>query len=121
VQTAEDLSDVIQRAVREAVEAAGLRAAPAAPIDPDALLTRRDAAEALTARGFRVSERTLATKVTRGGGPPYRRFGPRVIYTWSDLLAWAEGRLSAPRRSTAEADCTARRLAPAAAVAGLQK
>jgi hypothetical protein len=118
VQTAEDLNDLIQRAVSEAVEAAGLRAAPPTPIDPDALLPRRDAAEALTARGFRVSERTLATKVTRGGGPPYRRFGPRVIYKWSDLLAWAEGRLSPPRSSTAEADRDARRSAPGAALPG---
>jgi 8-oxo-dGTP pyrophosphatase MutT (NUDIX family) len=104
VLIAEDLNDIIQRAVREAVEAAGLRAAPPAPLDPDTLLSREDGAAELTARGYRTSGRTLATKATRGRGPPYRRFGPRVVYRWGDLLAWAEGRLSPPRSSTAEAD-----------------
>jgi hypothetical protein len=100
----EDINDLIARTALAAVEAAGLRVAPSAPLDPDALLSRKDAAAELTARGLKVSERTLATKATRGGGPPYRRFGPRVVYRLADLLAWAEGRLSAPRRSTAEAD-----------------
>jgi hypothetical protein len=44
---------------------------------------------------------------TRGGGPPYRLFGPRVLYRWIDALNWAESRLSMPRRSSAEADAAA--------------
>lgn len=74
------------------------------PDDPDALLTRKQAADALTARGYPTSERTLSTKATRGGGPPFRKFGPRALYRWGDLLDWAEGRLSPLRRSTSEAD-----------------
>jgi hypothetical protein len=73
-------------------------------IDPDTLLTRKQAAEALTARGYPTSERTLSTKATRGGGPLFRHFGPRVLYRWADLLKWAESRLSPPLRATAESD-----------------
>jgi len=40
----------------------------------------------------------------RGGGPPFRHFGARVLYKWSDALAWGEGRLSPPRHSASEAD-----------------
>lgn len=74
------------------------------PDDSGTLLTRKQAADALTARGYPTSDRTLSTKATRGGGPPFRKFGPRALYRWADLLAWAEGRLSLPRRSTSEAD-----------------
>jgi hypothetical protein len=72
--------------------------------DPDTLLTRRQAADALTTRGYPVSERTLSTKASRGGGPEFRHFGPRALYRWADLVAWAEARLTPSRRSTAEAD-----------------
>ncbi len=66
---------------------------------------RRDAtAEALTEAGYPTSPATLATKATRGGGPPFRLFGRIPIYVWGESLAWAEGRMSAPRRSTSEAD-----------------
>jgi hypothetical protein len=70
----------------------------------DALLTRPKTAEALTEVGYPVKEATLATKATRGGGPPYQRFGSRALYRWGDALLWAKGRLSAPRRSTSEGD-----------------
>src|SRR3954471_19185238 len=53
--------------------------------------------------GLRLSRnKTLATKAVRGDGPTYRVFGRTVLYRWADALAWAEGRLSAPRRSTSE-------------------
>ena len=39
---------------------------------------------------------------TTGGGPIYRIFGNRALYTPDDLLAWAEEKLSAPRRSTSD-------------------
>jgi hypothetical protein len=74
------------------------------PENPDALLRRRATAEALTEVGFPTSEKTLATKATRGGGPPFRSFGRVPLYRWGDALDWAEGRLSPPRRSTSEAD-----------------
>jgi hypothetical protein len=75
-----------------------------APDNPDTLLTRDAVAAALTARGYPVKSKTLATKASRGGGPPFRHFGVRVLYRWSDALAWAEGRLSPLQRSTSEAD-----------------
>src|SRR2546421_152320 len=74
------------------------------PDDHDALLTRTAAAAALTAAGFPVRPATLATKATRGGGPPYRVFGARPLYRWGDALAWAQSRLSEPRCCTSEAD-----------------
>jgi len=70
----------------------------------DALLTREATAAALTACGFPVKAKTLATKATRGGSPPYQNFGARVLYRWGDALAWAQARLSQPRCSTSEAD-----------------
>jgi len=73
-------------------------------LDPDTLLSRKAAAAALAERGFPVAAGTLATKAVRGGGPPFRRFGPRVLYRWGDLLNWAQSRLSGPMCSTSEAD-----------------
>jgi hypothetical protein len=72
--------------------------------DPDTLLTRRAGAAALTETGFPTSPATLATLASRGGGPIYRHYGARVVYRWADLLDWAQSRLSAPMRSTSEAD-----------------
>src|ERR1019366_9733299 len=73
----------------------------------DALLTRGRTAEALTEAGFPVKAKTLATKATRGGGPPFSKVGPRVIYRWDDALSWAEGRLTAPHCSPSEQDAAA--------------
>jgi hypothetical protein len=74
------------------------------PDHPDVRLTRERTAEALTALGFPISARTLATKATRGGGPPYSLFNNRAMYRWQDALDWAQGLTTPPRRSTAEAD-----------------
>lgn len=68
----------------------------------DTLLTRRQTADALTGAGFTISPATLQTKATRGGGPPFRNFGQRVVYRWGDALDWAQNRLSKPRRSSSE-------------------
>jgi hypothetical protein len=76
----------------------------ALPDDPDTLLTRRPAAAALTAAGYPTAPATLARKASVGGGPVYRRYGPRVVYRWADLLDWAQSRLGPPIRSTAELD-----------------
>jgi hypothetical protein len=76
------------------------------PENPDALLTRDQTAAALSAAGFPVRPKTLATKATRGGGPPFRKFGPRPLYRWQDSLDWALARLGPPICSTAEADAT---------------
>jgi hypothetical protein len=74
------------------------------PDDPNALLSRVQTADALTEAGYLTKPKTLATKATRGGGPPYRLFGARALYRWGDALEWAESRLSALRGSTSEAD-----------------
>jgi hypothetical protein len=74
------------------------------PDDLDTLLTRHAAAAALTAAGYPIARATLATRASRGGGPPYRRFGTRPLYRWGDLLEWAQSRLSPPMCSTSEAD-----------------
>jgi hypothetical protein len=71
--------------------------------DYDTFLTRVALAAALTEAGFPVSGATLATKATRGGGPPYRLFGRRPLYRWGDALDWARSRLSAPVANTSEA------------------
>ena len=68
------------------------------------LLDRRAAADFLAERGFPCSPATLATAVTRGGGPTFQKFGTRVLYRQSDLVSWAESKLSPPRRSTSETD-----------------
>jgi len=73
-------------------------------LDPDALLTRKKVAEALTEAGFPVSPTTLQTKVTRGGGPIFRLFGRVPLYRWGDALDWAQSRLSAPMTSSAARD-----------------
>jgi hypothetical protein len=65
------------------------------PESPNALLRRRQTAAALTEAGFPTSEATLATKATRGGGPPFRRFGRVPLYLWAESLEWAQSRLSA--------------------------
>jgi hypothetical protein len=80
----------------------GATSATRVPTDPDALLSRRQLAQAATAFGLPIAESTLATLATRGGGPPYSRYGSRVRYRWSDFRAWAEARLSAPACSTSE-------------------
>jgi hypothetical protein len=74
--------------------------------DPDALLTREQTAAALTACGFPIKARTLSTQASRGGGPPYQLFGPRVLYRWGDALKRAQARLTTPRRSTSEGDAS---------------
>jgi hypothetical protein len=77
------------------------------PEDPDTLLRRRPTADALTAKGFKTSPKTLATKATRGGGPPYRHYGRTPLYRWGDALEWAQSRLSEIRSSTSEAETQA--------------
>jgi hypothetical protein len=66
------------------------------PESPDALLTRDQAAAALTESGFPVAPKTLAVRASRGDGPPYQRFGIRALYKWDDVQAWARSRLTAP-------------------------
>jgi hypothetical protein len=66
---------------------------PAAEIDPQARLNRKQCSAALSARGFPVVEATLATLASRGGGPRFSKFGPRCVYVWRDVISWAQSRL----------------------------
>jgi hypothetical protein len=63
-------------------------------------LSREEAAQYLTNLGLRTARGTLQKWVTTGGGPAYRRFGKYALYEVSDLDAWAEGKLTAPRASS---------------------
>lgn len=74
------------------------------PNDPETLLTREATAEALTTAGFPTSPATLATKASRGHGPRFRKFGPRVLYRWADALEWAQSKLGPLVSSTSELD-----------------
>jgi hypothetical protein len=69
----------------------------------DPYLLRPESADFLTEHGFPTTKNTLQKYATTGGGPVYRIFGNRALYTPDDLLAWAEAKLSAPRRSTSDA------------------
>jgi hypothetical protein len=74
------------------------------PLDPDTLLTRDQTAVALTEAGFPVRSATLATKACRGGGPEFKLFGTRPLYRWGDALAWAQGKLTVPRRKAEQCE-----------------
>ena len=63
-------------------------------------LSREEAAQYLTERGLRTARGTLQKWVTTGGGPSYRRYGKRAVYTVDDLDAWANAKLTAPRLSS---------------------
>jgi hypothetical protein len=75
---------------------------PSIPENISALLTREQLAAALNEAGFPVKAKTLATKASRGGGPPFRRWGRTPLYQWGSSLAWAQQRLSTPRCNSAE-------------------
>ena len=42
---------------------------------------------------LRVSPRTLEKFRVVGGGPPFRKFGRRVLYATTDLEQWANDRV----------------------------
>ncbi len=64
---------------------------------------RKEAEAYLAERGLSITKNTLQKYATTGGGPAYRKFGNRVVYTTADLDAWIESKLSGPRTSTSEA------------------
>ena len=63
---------------------------------------RKQAAAFLTERGFRTAPATLAKLACVGGGPTFHSFGRKPLYREEDLLAWAHGRTTGPRRSTSD-------------------
>jgi hypothetical protein len=70
----------------------------------ECLMDSETAAQWLTAHGVHRTQATLRKLRCIGGGPQFRRLNGRPYYTATDLAAWAESRLSAPMRSTSEAD-----------------
>lgn len=66
-------------------------------------LSRAEAAGFCKSRGMPVAKNTLQKYATTGGGPKYRKFGNRALYTETDLSEWIESRLSEPRSHTSEA------------------
>jgi hypothetical protein len=69
--------------------------------DPHSLLTRSELASALTSAGYRIAEKTLATRASRGDGPPYSVFNRRCLYRWDTSLRWAQESLRTPQTETA--------------------
>lgn len=70
--------------------------------DP-AYLNRKQAADFLKLElGLPVAHTTLSKLACVGGGPPYQRYGNKTVYTRPALREWAEGKLSAPRKSTSQ-------------------
>jgi hypothetical protein len=61
--------------------------------EPNALLSRRQLAAALTEAGYPVAAGTLANLAVSGLGPKYRVFGRSSLYKWGDALHWAEARM----------------------------
>jgi hypothetical protein len=71
------------------------------------LRRRATAAQYLRDRwGFPCSPGTLANLAVRGTGPLYRLAGRYPVYAEADLDAWAQQRLTAPRRSTSREGAT---------------
>jgi hypothetical protein len=67
------------------------------------LRRRIPAAQYLTSRwGIPCSPGTLANHAVNGTGPVYRLAGRFPVYAEADLDAWAQGRLSEPRRSASK-------------------
>jgi hypothetical protein len=66
--------------------------------------SRKQASEYLTGRGVSVATASLAKYAVVGGGPPFRKFGRRVLYSVDALDAWLDSKLSPPRRNTSEGE-----------------
>jgi hypothetical protein len=65
-------------------------------------LDRRQAADFLSARGYRTAPATLAKLACIGGGPTFESFGRKPLYREADLLAWALAKTTGPRGSTSD-------------------
>jgi hypothetical protein len=67
------------------------------PLWPD------EAADFLTEHGLPTTKGTLAKWRCKGCGPLYQKYGSRIRYLPSRLIAFRNSRISAERRSTNEA------------------
>ena len=66
------------------------------------LRTRKAIAHFLTEQGFKTAEASLATWASRGGGPPFRKYGVFPLYDEDEALKWAVARLSKCVTTTSE-------------------
>jgi hypothetical protein len=57
----------------------------------------------LAEKGLRIAPKTLGKLRVTGGGPAYRKFGRKPVYSIPDLDLWVDRKLGALRRSTSEA------------------
>lgn len=65
-------------------------------------LSRAEAAEFLSERGYKTAPATLAKRAVVGGGPPFVSWGRKPLYDPEALLEWAQRRCTGPRRSTSD-------------------
>jgi hypothetical protein len=56
-------------------------------------LDRKQAAEFLTAQGFKITPNRLAKMAAAHEGPVYHKWGKTVYYYPDDLMQWAQARL----------------------------
>ena len=65
-------------------------------MQPQPITSPASAAQNLTneeaALWLNLSPRTLEKMRTLGGGPKFRKFGRRVLYTTADLQTWSDSR-----------------------------
>lgn len=65
-------------------------------------LSRTEAAQFLSERGYKTAPATLAKRAVVGGGPPFVSWGRKPLYQPEALLEWAQRRCTGPRRSTSD-------------------
>jgi len=68
-------------------------------MQPD-FVTRQEAADHLSQRGYPIKKATLQKLASIGGGPNYRIFGNRALYSTDDLDAWVKAKIGPYRSST---------------------
>lgn len=71
-------------------------------MQPERYLTRDEVSDHCKRRGLPIEKQTLAKYAVTGGGPAYRKFGPRVVYDPADVEDWIKQRLTAACKSTSE-------------------
>ncbi|MBR0712679.1 hypothetical protein [Bradyrhizobium liaoningense] len=71
---------------------------------PARKLSRREAADYVTARHFKITPKTFANLAVKGNGPAFHKTGAgrtaRVMYDSATLDAWAVAKLGAEIAST---------------------
>jgi hypothetical protein len=65
-------------------------------------LTRNEASAFLGTLGIQRKPQTLAVYAIRGGGPAYRLFGRKPMYSEADLQKWVEDKFSPVYHSTSD-------------------